>query len=280
MRNDARHGARFAEVLAQPRLAPAHDGISVRLLSDQRLVRQLALVVPLQQVQLRNPHRLARAHMTRDDVEREVVPRRRAAGRDDAPRLVGEAEVRLGMEADLRVPAPEEIAIAPVRRGVAAVEQSRLRQHQRPGARRVHVGPGCVSRPDPRDEIRVSTTQVLVRPEPQLRQDDDVGVRDVADGGVRLDGYPVTTPEPLAAGPDHADTEGRCRHRRARQRLPHVPGGAEHVHHAVERRPRGLGDGDDGGLERGDWRHRPAPWHRKHVSGKSSSYGVASASLS
>src|SRR5690606_28926802 len=47
MRNDARHGARFAEVLAQPRLAPAHDGISVRLLSDQRLVRQLALVVPL-----------------------------------------------------------------------------------------------------------------------------------------------------------------------------------------------------------------------------------------
>lgn len=112
--DDARHHAGLPEALPEPGLAAAHHGVGVRLRSNERGVRQLALVVPLQQVDLRNTHRLARAHVPRDDVQREVVPRRRAACRHDAAGRVGEAEVGLRAETHLRVLAPEEILVAPV----------------------------------------------------------------------------------------------------------------------------------------------------------------------
>ena len=108
--DDACHHAGLSEVPPEPSLAAAHHGIGVRLLAHEWLVWQLPLVVPLQQVDLRDAHRLSRAHVPGDDVQREVMPGCRAARRDDAAGGVGEAEIRLGAEAHLRVLASEQIS--------------------------------------------------------------------------------------------------------------------------------------------------------------------------
>ena len=70
--------------------------------AKEGLERQLSRVVPLHQVDLRNAYRFARADMPGDDVQREIVPRRRAAGGHDAPRRVREAEIRLVGTGSLR----------------------------------------------------------------------------------------------------------------------------------------------------------------------------------
>jgi hypothetical protein len=79
--------------------------------------------MPLQQVDLGNPQRLAGAAVPRDDVQREVVPGRRAARRHDASAAVGEDEGRFRAEPHARMVAPEQVLVAPVRGRLAAVEQ-------------------------------------------------------------------------------------------------------------------------------------------------------------
>jgi hypothetical protein len=101
-------------VFPEPRLAAAHYGVGVRSLADKRLVWQLPFVVPFQQVDLRDAHRLSGTHVPGDDMQREVMPRGRAARRDDATGGIREAEIWLGAEAHLRVLTPEQILITPM----------------------------------------------------------------------------------------------------------------------------------------------------------------------
>jgi uncharacterized OsmC-like protein len=75
----------------------------------ERRIGQLALVVPLQQVDLRDAQRFTRVHMPRDDVDRKIVPRRGAARGHDAPAAVGDDQVRLRTEAHVRVACLEQV---------------------------------------------------------------------------------------------------------------------------------------------------------------------------
>jgi hypothetical protein len=106
-RNDLGYGRGVAVVLGEPLLAGPHDRIRMRLRPHQRRIRQLTLAVPLEQVDLGNAQSLARAHMPRNDVQREVVPRRGATGGYDPARRVGEHQRGLRPEPDLREPGPK-----------------------------------------------------------------------------------------------------------------------------------------------------------------------------
>ena len=66
--------------------------------------------------------------MPRDDMERQVVPRRGPARRHDAASRVGVHQVGRRIETHLGISGSEQIFVAPVRRGAAAIEQSRLSQ--------------------------------------------------------------------------------------------------------------------------------------------------------
>src|SRR5687768_13527229 len=111
--DDTRNDARLSEVFPEPRFAATHNSVGMRLLADERLVRQLPLVMPLQQVDFRDTHCLSRTHVPGDDVQGKVMPRGGAARGDDAAGGVGEAEIGLRPEAHLRVLAPEQILITP-----------------------------------------------------------------------------------------------------------------------------------------------------------------------
>lgn len=73
----------------QPRLGLAYHGITVREAADEGCLGQVALVMPLQQVDLGDAPRLLRAGVARGDVQRQVVPQGRPAGGDDAALRIG-----------------------------------------------------------------------------------------------------------------------------------------------------------------------------------------------
>lgn len=114
MTDDTGDGTRLPEVFLQPALALTYHGIGVRLFPHQGRIRQLPIVMPLEQVDLRDAHRLAGTPVPRDDVQCQVVPRRRASSRNETARRIGETQIGLGVEAYLWVLPPEEVLISPV----------------------------------------------------------------------------------------------------------------------------------------------------------------------
>ena len=205
--------------------------------------------MPLEQIDLGDPHRLAGAGVSRDDVQRQVVPRRGAAGGDDASGGIGQHQVGRGVESHFRVVRAKQILIAPVRRRRAAVEQPGLRQHDRAGARRVERGAGPVTLPQPLHECRMPAVHRLVGPQPQLRQDHDGRGGGRGDVEIRVDGDAVAAGErPRLRGDDPHPEQlpGRLAH----QGLPQVSGCGQHVDQAVQCRGRGFGHGHDQDVER------------------------------
>src|SRR5690606_12408482 len=120
--DDFRDRVALAIVLGKPLLAASHDRVRVRGSLYERAERKLPFAVPLQQIDLRDPQGFARAAVSRNDMKSEIVPGGRAARGYDAARTIREDEVRLRTEIDLRVLAPEQLAVTPMRGRAAAVQ--------------------------------------------------------------------------------------------------------------------------------------------------------------
>jgi hypothetical protein len=162
-------GIVVTKVLAQELLGVAHRGVTVGTAANQFAIRQLALAMQLQQIDLGDTQGLTGASMTGDDVYSQVMPRSGASGGDHTSGRIGKGKAGLGAELDLRVAAPKQVFIAPVRGGLAAIEQPGLGQHHRAGAGRVDPRAPCVHAPDPVHQRRMSTVQTLIRAQPEFR---------------------------------------------------------------------------------------------------------------
>jgi len=91
---------RLPEMLRKPVLRTANDRVCVRLVPHQACVRQLALAVQLQEINLGDPQGLSRTAMARSNVNREVVPRCFAACGDNPAGRVGNTRFGSGFEPD------------------------------------------------------------------------------------------------------------------------------------------------------------------------------------
>ncbi len=78
----------LAEMVAEPILGLTDDRVCVRLSSDKASVGQLAVAMPLQKIHFGNVQRFARTAVTRNDVDRQVVPRGRTARGHDPSTLI------------------------------------------------------------------------------------------------------------------------------------------------------------------------------------------------
>ena len=95
--------------------------------------------MPLVEEQLRHPDGFLRAAMPGDQQQREILPGRRAARADDAVAGSGLHENALFMERHVGKLAPEQRRVAPMRRGLLALEQTRLGKHERAAAGRIEL---------------------------------------------------------------------------------------------------------------------------------------------
>jgi hypothetical protein len=116
---------------------------------------------------------------------------------------------------------------------------------------------GTVSAAQPLHDRHVAAGHRLVGAEPELRHDDDGRRRFVGHGMIRCNGNAVAAAEGLALVRDDVHPEAGRELGLARERVPQVAGGRQHVDHAIERRAGGFGHGDDQHVE---WRG-PAGLH-------------------
>src|SRR5690606_37804751 len=85
---------------------------------------------------------------------------------------IGNDEIGAWVKANRGKALAEEILVAPVRGRVTAVEQPRRRQQDRARAGRIYGRPIAIAVTDPFLHILMAPTHVVVRGQPQLRQDD------------------------------------------------------------------------------------------------------------
>jgi len=103
------------------------DSVVRRAAARERCKRQLALAVPVDQVQPRGAHGLLDADEPGEQEQRKVEPRRPAAAHDDTLRIAGDDEGTIRVDAHGWIPCAHRLAVAPVRRGVLTVPQPRFR---------------------------------------------------------------------------------------------------------------------------------------------------------
>lgn len=74
----------------------------------------------------------------------------------DAPRRIGENQVRFGSKTHTGIAGPEQVLVAPVRGHLTPGEQARSRQKDRAGIGRVDCAAHLVPLPDPAQQLRVA----------------------------------------------------------------------------------------------------------------------------
>ncbi len=232
-------------VSRDPLLASRDDGVVGLAVAGQRRERLLADVVPVDQVQARYAHRLVGADETRDQKQRQIVPRRAPAGHDEALTFAGRHERAAHVHAHGRIARRHGVAVSPVRRRVLVVEQAGLGEDQRAGARRRERRARGVARGQPVALGRVAAREILLRRHHQIGYHDDVGRRRIAERRVRLDSEAVRRSEARPVGGDDSRRERGLPGQPFGNQLPVAARAFEDVVHAVERRRRRLGDGED-----------------------------------
>ncbi len=245
--------ARLAELRGEPGLGAAHEGIGVRLAAHRAGTGALPLGVPLEQVDQGDPQRPAGPAMARHDVDRQIVPGSRAAGGDDPPGRVREAEARFGAEVDRGEAGAEQLAAGPVRGGAATVEQPGGRQQHRAGAGRVEVAAGPPAPPHPVEHLGIAPLEGVVGGEPELGQDHDPGRRVSGDRELGADRDAVAAAGRLARGRHDPWAQERDARRLAHELAPERAGATRRVDHAVEGRAGGLGQRQDQHLGGAGW---------------------------
>src|SRR5262249_43511823 len=100
----------------------------MQLTPDKARKRQLAVAVPLQEIQFCDLQRFSRTAVAGNDVDSQIVPGGCPAGSYDLPALIRKDDVWLGNKAHIRKTSTEEIRVAPVARRRFPIEQAGCRQ--------------------------------------------------------------------------------------------------------------------------------------------------------
>src|SRR5215468_3106390 len=108
----------------------------MQLTPDKARKRQLAIAVPLQEIQLSDVQRFSRTTVAGNDVDCQVVPGGRPACGYDLPALIRKNDVWRGIKAHVWKTSAEEIRVAPVACCRFPIEQAGCRQQHRAGTRR------------------------------------------------------------------------------------------------------------------------------------------------
>src|SRR5215510_5574994 len=109
----------------------------MQLTSDKARKRQLAIAVPLQEIQFSDVQRFSRTTVPRNDVDCQIVPGGRPARGYNLPALIRKNDVWLGNKVYLREAPTKEVRIAPVACCRFAIEQTGCFQQHRARTRRI-----------------------------------------------------------------------------------------------------------------------------------------------
>src|SRR5688572_1145856 len=99
--------------------------------------------------------------MTRNDMNGEVMPGCRAAGRHDAPRWICNDEIGRRIEPHFGEAPPEQVVVAPVRGRLAAIEQPSSCEQHRSRACRVNRAAAFVATAQPHFHARMAIPYVV-----------------------------------------------------------------------------------------------------------------------
>src|SRR5262245_25540773 len=167
----------------------------MQLTPDKARERQLAIAVPLQEIQLSDVQRFSWTTVAGNDVDCQIVPGGRPARGYNLPALIRKNDVWLGNKVYLREAPTKEIRVAPVACCRFAVEQAGCRQQHRARTRRIDRVAGAMALAEPFLQLRIALPQIVVGGKPQLRDDDNVGGGFLVDGQLRLHRNAVSAKE-------------------------------------------------------------------------------------
>src|SRR5262245_54859186 len=121
----------------------------MQLTPDKAGKWQLAIAMPLQEIQFSDVQRLSRTTVARNDVDCQIVPGGRTARGYNLPALIRKNDVWLGNKVYLREAPTKEIRVAPVACCRFAVEQAGCRQQHRTRTRRIDRVAGAMALAEP-----------------------------------------------------------------------------------------------------------------------------------
>src|SRR5262245_10131521 len=175
----------------------------MQLTPDKARKRQLAIAVPLQEIQFSDVQRLSRTTVARNDVDCQIVPGGRPARGYNLPALIRKNDVWLGNEVYLREAPTKEIRVAPVACCRFAVEQVGCRQQYRARTRRINRIARAIALAEPFLQFRIALPQVVIGSKPKLRNDNDVCVGLFVDRQLRTHRNAVSAPERITRERDN-----------------------------------------------------------------------------
>src|SRR5262245_26422651 len=179
----------------------------MRLTPDKACIRQLALTMPLQEIDLGDVQRFAWAAVARNNVDSQIVPGGRSARGHYPSAVIGKNDVWLRNELHLRKTPSEEIGISPVTGRRFAIEQAGRCQQYRARACRIDRIACPIPFAKPFLQVWVTVLQVVIGSEPKLRNHDDLGVGLFVDGHFRAYRNAVPTPERVARERDDSRSD-------------------------------------------------------------------------
>ena len=226
-----------------------------------RRERQLPVAAVAEEEELGDPPRLVLAAEAGHEIEREVVPRRRAA-RGHQPVLgPGRHQHPLGPQPHRRVAPADQVGARPVAGRLLAVEQPGLGEHQRPGADRADQRALRVLLPQPGRRRRPAPARLVGPADREVADDHHVGARHLVERELRRDQDAGAVAERRPLLGDDPDRHPPPALRPAGQHLPADADEGEDVAEAVEHAGRHLGHRDEADRDlRGEGRrHRRDP---------------------
>src|SRR6185295_19128791 len=138
-------GCAVVVVLRDPGLAAGDHGILDLTRLREPRERLLPDAMPVDEVHPGHLHRDVYAREASDEIERDIEPRGTAAGHHESLPLARDHQRTLRMHAHSGVAALHEIAVGPMRGGIAALEQPGLGEEQRTRTGRSNSGAGRVA---------------------------------------------------------------------------------------------------------------------------------------
>src|SRR5262245_5099425 len=133
----------------------------MQLTPDKARKWQLAIAVPLQEIQFSDVQRFSRTTVARNEVNCQIVPGGRPARGYNLPALIRKNYVWLRNKVYLREALTKEIRVAPVACCRFAVEQAGGRQQHRTRARGIDRVACAVAPAEPFLQFRITVPQVV-----------------------------------------------------------------------------------------------------------------------
>ncbi len=144
--------------------------------AHHRCERQLAIAAVAEQKQARDTSRFFCSAEASDQVEREILPRRRAACGDQLAAAAAVAQDPLRPEPDTWIAVTEQLRHGPVRGHVGSIEQAGFGQEHGATAGRAYERATINVSAHPRDLLRPPSFWRFIARQVNITDDDDVGV--------------------------------------------------------------------------------------------------------